>query len=341
MRDEPANYQPDWQTTQPGTEQHPTSIRSRRLMRRTQNPSQVEGPEPNVIVQAASEIVDRARLVDLRDFVPFKVLSHTVGWIRKARIPLLLQWRDTFTLCSSEMRMPRAELGYSVRSELLRHAICGLAQMGHVPGWRNENYGLLPQFGLPAIAEYERSAVYLLGARALSVHLTLYTRRNQELCTWVARRSLSKSVDPGKYDSTVCGGVPAGSTILATLQREAHEEATLHGELLCGAKKRSILQSAFLQNGGLHIGEAHCYELESPSNFRPRPQDGEVDSFELMSASQIFALCANPDIVCTDSALCLLDFLLSREALPNLPEHQRRQIIQRLRTPISGEIGYD
>ena len=52
-------------------------------------------------------------------------------------------------------------------------------------------------------------------------------RRQGELQTWIARRSLSKPVGPGKLDQIVGGGVPIGVGLRDNLIKECAEEASI------------------------------------------------------------------------------------------------------------------
>ncbi len=170
--------------------------------------------------------------------------------------------------------------GVSVRAERLQDTARALAAGGRFR-WRGEAFDVRADADGPALAVLDRGALPLFGVQAVGVHLNGLVRRGAETWMWVARRAADKLLDPGKLDHVVGGGVPAGLTPLATLAKEADEEAGLPPALLTGARHRGVIRYAMERPEGLRRDLVHCYDVDLPESFTPEPRDGEVSGFEL------------------------------------------------------------
>jgi hypothetical protein len=62
----------------------------------------------------------------------------------------------------------------------------------------------------------------------------------------------------------------------------------------------------------------HCYDLELPEDVVPRPQDDEVERFELRPAPAVLAEVAGAGPVKFNVNLVLIDFFLRHGLLPGL-----------------------
>lgn len=94
---------------------------------------------------------------------------------------------------------------------------------------RNELYGAYgtndPK-GKLAFA-LERNASSLFGITQFGTHLTAYVPDQYGVPSqiWLAKRSAHKHPYPGRYDSTVGGGLPVNSSVMDNMIKEAGEEA--------------------------------------------------------------------------------------------------------------------
>ena len=147
--------------------------------------------------------------------------------------------------------------------------------------WRHEDFDVRATPDGPALAQLDRGALPAFGVQAVGVHLNGLVRRGDALWMWLARRAADKLLDPGKLDHLVAGGVPAGLTPRAALEKEADEEAALPAALIQGAQQVATLSYAMQRPEGLRRDRLHCYDLLLPEAFVPHPQDGEVEVFEL------------------------------------------------------------
>ncbi len=145
------------------------------------------------------------------------------------------------------------------------------------------------------LAQIDRGGLPVFGIAAQGVHLNGLVATSGGLHIWVARRALSKPLDPGKLDHLVAGGISAGMTPFQTLLKEAEEEASLPAELVSQAIHRGTLDYVITRPEGLRRDRLHCYDLMLPQDFRPEPRDGEVAGFELWPVRRAFETVRDTD----------------------------------------------
>src|SRR5262245_8749506 len=126
-------------------------------------------------------------------------------------------------------------------------------------------------------------------------------RRNRHRSRDVGRAS--KSVDPGKLDNLVGGGVAAGLDGWQTLMKECREEAGLPFELAQRARPRDALAFDYVVDDGLDANEVEAFDLVLRPDFEPRNEDGEVASFELLPFDAVRERLAVPHLFTVDAAL--------------------------------------
>lgn len=139
----------------------------------------------------------------------------------------------------------------------------------------------------PVLSTIDRGALPAFGIEAQGIHLDGLVRKRDGLHIWIARRSRTKALDPGKLDHIVAGGIPAGHGPSETLVKEAAEEAAMPAELARQAVHTGIIRYAMERPEGLRRDFLHCYEVELPEDFVPRAHDGEVESFTLYPLAEI------------------------------------------------------
>ena len=155
-----------------------------------------------------------------------------------------------------------------------------LADRGFCP-WRGEAFDVRADAAGPVLATIDRGAIPVLGLYATGVHLNGLVRRGEAYFLWVARRSATRPLDPGKLDHLVAGGVPSGLTPEETLVKEAAEEATMPADLAWQAVPAETITYAMERPEGLRRDRLLCYDLLLPEAFIPRAADGEAAGFEL------------------------------------------------------------
>ena len=160
---------------------------------------------------------------------------------------------------------------------------------------RGEAFDVRAVPGGPVLARVDRGALPCLGIAAEGVHVNGLVRGHDGWRLWVAKRSASKALDPGKLDQLVAGGICAGMDAAETLVKEAAEEAGISEALARQARFVGVINYAMERPEGLRRDTLHCYDLELPADFVPVAQDGEVESFSLMRIADAAALARNTD----------------------------------------------
>jgi 8-oxo-dGTP pyrophosphatase MutT (NUDIX family) len=132
---------------------------------------------------------------------------------------------------------------------------------------------------------------------------------------WIARRSATKSIDPGMLDTLVGGGVASGQDPWQALLRECHEEAGIERALATQARAAGApLQVCREVPEGLHSEILYAHDLEVPADFRPRNMDGEVGEFLCLPPQEVAGRIAGGEFT-VEAGLVTLDFLLRHQAI--------------------------
>ncbi|KIJ13912.1 hypothetical protein PAXINDRAFT_163514 [Paxillus involutus ATCC 200175] len=200
---------------------------------------------------------------------------------------------------------------------------------------RPENHTTIHAFGI------ERAALPLFGFVNFGCLLTAFydCPRTGRTMLWIPRRSLSKSTWPGRYDCTVGGGMGLGETPNDTIIRECTEEASLPSNFV-KANLRSTGILTFMNRSPsrwILPGIYYLYELRLPSDgsIQPRTniEDGEVDSFGLMSVDEAMRLLMNGEFK-PSSAMALVDFCIRRGVITPESDPRYLDICMALRRPV-------
>lgn len=111
------------------------------------------------------------------------------------------------------------------------------------------------------------------------IHLIVLDRQGRML---LQRRSLSKDIQPGKWDTSVGGHVSQGESSIQALSREAGEELSIPQEI--------VAESKFLYNYRMRSGKEYesvdTYLLQTDyEGFRF--QESEIDEIRFWSLSEL------------------------------------------------------
>ena len=162
--------------------------------------------------------------------------------------------------------------------------------------WRNENLSVYDR-DRQHVLDMDLCGVDLFGVVSYGVHLTGYVRSmdadgTQAYKYWVPHRSYNKSSFPGMLDNFVAGNMLPGESPFEAIIREVREETGISEDFTrvnirpCGTVTYQMSKT----NDGRAGCQHHCqfvFELELPVDLVPRPNDGEVDSFTLMSLHEL------------------------------------------------------
>jgi thiamine pyrophosphokinase len=168
------------------------------------------------------------------------------------------------------------------------------------------------------LARLDRGALPPFGVISQGVHVNGFVRRPDGLHVWVGWRSKHKPVAPGQMDNIVAGGIPAGLSATETLIKEGDEEASLPPELCTRAVPAGRVSYVMANDEGLRRDVLHCYDLELPEGVVPRPQDDEVERFELRPAAEVLREVTDGGRVKFNVNLVLIDFFLRHGLLDGL-----------------------
>ena len=165
------------------------------------------------------------------------------------------------------------------------------ANLGGV--WRGEQLAVHDQFG-HLKGSVERAAVRPLGIVTQAVHLAARTADGRH---WIQQRSLTKSNDPGLWDTLMGGMVSSADTIQSALERETWEEAGLRLDQLKDLAPGGVLsirQPARDDDGGgggagYVVEDIDWFTCTVPDGVLPVKQDGEVAQFVLMTSDEVIS----------------------------------------------------
>ncbi|WVW81526.1 hypothetical protein I302_103521 [Kwoniella bestiolae CBS 10118] len=209
--------------------------------------------------------------------------------------------------------------------------------------WAGSQQDAKKPFGNIAF-EVERAATPILGCTALGVHMTAYEGEGDEMKIWVPRRSANRIRSPLKYDSSVAGGLPLGLTPLAALVTECEEEAGWPEQLIKNHVRNAGMISLFQISkwGGLAPDSDYVYDLKLPPTSSdeyqpPKPNDEEVESFQLLSIPEVISALKQNEFKPT-SAVVTIDFLIRHGFITPENEPNYSEILRRIhrRSGIAG-----
>ena len=234
------------------------------------------------------------------DYVRFRIGADPVGWLRPhmldelARFPALRFDPDGVTLTDPPALPAIAR---------------AMSDAGYYR-WRNEAFDVRAAPDAPALTTIDRGAIPSFGVMAQGVHVNGLVGEGDDLRIWVGRRAMDKLLDPGKLDHIVAGGVPAGLTPFETLVKEAQEEAAIPAAIARTARLVGHVTYAMDRPEGLRRDWLACYDLTLPADFVPAPEDGEVESFELLPVRQVMELVHDTDAFKFNVNLVLIDLFI-------------------------------
>ncbi len=234
----------------------------------------------------------------------FHIGADPVGWVRPA-------------LAAALTGFPEIEASATRITLTVPAALQAIARALSARGfyrWRNEAFDVRTVADGPVLALLDRGALPSFGVVSEGVHVNGLVRRADGLHVWIARRSPTKQLDPGKLDHLVAGGIPAGLSPAQTLVKEAAEEAAVPEAMATGARRVGMVQYAMERPEGLRRDRLYCYDLVLPEDFAPRAADGEVESFELWPVGRALQAVRDTDDFKFNVNLVLIDLFL-REGL--------------------------
>lgn len=190
---------------------------------------------------------------------------------------------------------------------VLERLALALKDTGCLRGWRNE---LLDVFGEGRrLAVVERAAMRPLGLLTKAVHLNAWSPDGR---LWIARRAMSKTSDPGMWDTLVGGLACAGESLDDSLVRESNEEAGLLKEdIKARTSLRIILRMHRRLPEGYQVEDVLVSDCVLDESVSPANLDGEVSEIRLVSIDELWAMVMAGEFT-REAELVVLDGLQRR-----------------------------
>jgi 8-oxo-dGTP pyrophosphatase MutT (NUDIX family) len=267
---------------------------------------------------------------EIAQLVPFVIdtdmgEARTLGRLTPgfaAEIAQLPQFRATYdventgSITPTSVQLRPRDSSQKACTAALAEATATLRQAGTITGWRDELYPVTHAFEAPPAALIERAAAPYFGVKAYGVHINGYVRGSDgQLQLWVARRSRTKPTWPSLLDHIAAGGQPAGLSCIDNVVKECEEEASIPAALAKTARAVGAISYAGLTHQGFKTDVLFCYDLELPSDFQPQPQDGEVESFELLPIDEVARIIAESRDFKPNCCLVIIDFMIRHGVL--------------------------
>ena len=233
------------------------------------------------------------------DRLPFRAGDKLIGYVKPGFAARLAAASPAVTLADGQAILAPGALG---QLNALAEAVgCR---------FRDEDFDVVEAVDQPVLTVLDRGALPDFGVIGVGVHLNGLVRRGTCWHLWVGKRAADKKLDPGKLDHLVAGGVPAGMSRRDTLVKEGGEEASLPEAMIAQAVEVARFDYAMDRPEGLRRDAVFAYDLVLPDDFVPRPNDGEVESFELWPLERVLEVASSTNDFKFNVNLVIIDLLI-------------------------------
>lgn len=272
--------------------------------------------EKSDILAAIRARLDAARNRPADAYVRFSAGGQTAGWITRPRAAQLTRFRRVFQVDDASVRFTTGLATAKQRSDAMADVANELATAGELSAWRNERYAVRPHFDAAPLFFVERACARWFGVRTFAVHVNGYVPDGSERRLWFARRSATKAIDPGMFDTLVGGGIAERDSVADSLLREAWEEAGIDEALARTAEAAGQVGIEHHAPDGLQRETIFVYDLALPKAFVPSNKDGEVSEHRLLdtrAAAELIARAQGDDVATLDACVVTFDHLLRHD----------------------------
>lgn len=255
---------------------------------------------------------------------PFVIEDRRLGRVERDFARVLADYPEVFLVSDAAVSLNPVLEDFESRSVAVAEVMRELEARGEVGHWRNEDYPVLRRWGERPLLKIERGAVPRFGLRGFGVHMHgLVTGEDGGEEMWIAKRSVTKTIEPGKLDQVVAGGQPIGIGIQENLVKECKEEAGIPADLAQKAKPVSAISFLCQRPEGLRDEFYFIYELELPGDFQPQNTDGEVECFYRWPISKVLEILRDSEDFEYSVALVLIDYAIRRgHFTPEMEDYQ-------------------
>ena len=257
-----------------------------------------------------------------------------IGFVRRTNLSYLTNYDTVFKIFSNVIHFIDRSQSPEDRSSLLKEIVDDLVLRSVIPKLQGELYGIAQNWGEKILAVIDRRAVSFFGIRAYGVHVNGYFKKNNQVYLWIGKRSDTKTIEPGKLDNMVAGGLPIGLTPFQNLIKESYEEAGLSQNLASKACSVGTIHYAMEDCLGLKPDTLFLYDLEVPESFVPHNQDGEISHYQAMSCESILETLHQGDQFKQNVVLVLIDFFIRHGFITLQSETDYQMIVDLLHKPL-------
>jgi 8-oxo-dGTP pyrophosphatase MutT (NUDIX family) len=285
------------------------------------------------VLAAIERRLSRVLASPSRSLTRFEVDGAVAGHITPERVERLRRFRDVFRIDDAVRFAPELR-SVAERTAALEPVTTQLAREGALTAWRDEPYAVAPAFGESPWFVIERAAARYFGVHTYAAHVNGLVREGDAILMWLARRSATKSIDPGMLDNLIGGGIAADATTAHTVIKEAWEEAGIPAAVASTAKPHGSVTIFREQPDGIQHETMFVHDLWLAPDFAPANQDGEAVDHRrvpLHDAARLIAVESGPDTVTADASLVILDCLVRHGAVTNVEARDRLSTIYKTR----------
>jgi len=240
--------------------------------------------------------------------LPLYVADRCCGWATHAacdalgRLAQVRVQPDALRIGTGLAAGPELDALLASVAQALRQADC-------LRGWRDELLDVTAAD--ETLGAIERAAMRPLGLLTRAVHLNAWTPDGR---LWIARRALSKSTDPGMWDTLVGGLAGSREDLEQALLRECAEEAGLEPAQLAGRSPlRTILRMHRRLPEGYQVEDLLTSTCVLPDGTQPANRDGEVMEITHVTVDEAVRGVADGEFT-VEASLVLLEDIMQRRA---------------------------
>lgn len=262
------------------------------------------------LLQRYRRLLVRVQQLPLPGSRPLTIAGRVAGWITASATRAL---QDQLGACiePEAVHIGRADMSRGQLAHDLAELALALRDAGCLRGWRNELLDIVAEGR--NVAVIERAAMRPLGLLTRAVHLNAWTPDGR---LWVAQRALTKSTDPGLWDTLVGGLSGAGETLDDSLVRESHEEAGLTPQDIADRSPlHTILRMHKRLPEGFQVEDILVSECVLPHGAAPANVDGEVSCIQSLAPDDLWRMiCAGAFTI--EAELVILYAILRKLGTP-------------------------
>ena len=253
-----------------------------------------------------------------REFVPLVVHDKLIGHVHHQNQEKLTE-SGLLDYTNGQLTFSKAIDTKKSRTEAVEELIVKPNLFPNMPLW-DENLDVLDRWGGEVLWIMRRGLHHLLGTRTWGVHINGYTITNDKTYIWTAKRARTKKNFPGKMDDLVAGGIPSDHTPGQTVIKEAKEEADIPPHMAAQAKPVGVLAYKKQYGPNCEWNFPFIFDLLLPDDFIPKPNDGEVESFQLLPIEKVAEIVDTSFDYKDNCNLVIIDFLIRHGHIQ--PSHQ-------------------